>query len=868
MRNILNFLMKFFLNLTFILAFNFNYAQTTLITASATTVCAGAPVILTGYSSFTPTIPKNCSWYIIVPCTNVGGWFDTQQKTITVYPTQTTTYYAWDGSIGCYNAGSVTITVNPLPVPAGTISGLAAVCQGQNSVTYTVPTITNATSYVWTLPSGATGTSTTNSIAVSYGTSAVSGNITVKGNNACGNGTTSTLAITVNPLPVAAGTISGLTAVCQGQNSIIYTVPTITNATSYVWTLPSGATGTSTTSSITVNYGTSAVSGNITVKGNNTCGVGAISTLAITVNPLPVVAGTISGLASVCQGQNSVTYTVPTITNASSYVWTLPSGATGTSTTSSITVSYGTSAVSGNLTVKGNNTCGDGAISTLAITVNPLPVSAGIISGATTVCQGQNSVTYAVPTITNATSYVWTLPSGATGTSTTSSITVSYGTSAVSGNISVKGNNTCGDGAISTLAITVNPLPVSAGIISGLASVCQGQNSVTYTVPTITTATSYVWTLPSGATGTSTTSSIIVNYGTSAVSGNITVKGNNTCGDGAISTLTITVNPLPVSAGTISGLTAVCQGQNSVTYTVPTITNATSYVWTLPSGATGTSTTSSITVSYGTSAVSGNITVKGNNTCGDGVISTLAITLNSLPASAGNISGTTTVCQGQNSITYSVPTIANASSYVWVLPSGATGTSTTSSITVNYGTSAVSGNITVKGNNNCGDGIISTLAITVNMKPNTPVINLNGNILHSDVSLGNQWYNQIGIISEATNQDYIVNTNGSYYTVVTINGCSSEQSNIIQITNVGVENIRFDNLLKVYPNPLLDQLTIEMDDNTNPIRFEIYNSLGQVVVKGEMIDKIILQTTGYAPGVYVLKLINGEMLEYRKIVKE
>jgi hypothetical protein len=62
-----------------------------------------------------------------------------------------------------------------------------------------------------------------------------------------------------------------------------------------------------------------------------------------------------------------------------------------------------------------------------------------------------------------------------------------------------------------------------------------------------------VWTLPSGATGTSTSNSISVNYGNSAVSGNITVLGNNSCGAGTSSLLTITVNSLPSNAGTISG---------------------------------------------------------------------------------------------------------------------------------------------------------------------------------------------------------------------------------------------------------------------------------------------------------------------------
>ena len=310
-----------------------------------------------------------------------------------------------------------------------------------------------------------------------------------------------------------------------------------------------------------------------------------------------------------------------------------------------------------------------------------------------------------------------------------------------------------------------------------------GQNPFTYTVPAIANATSYIWTLPNGASNTSTTNSITVNYDTSAVSGNITVKGNNSCGDGVSSILAITISSQsPANAGTISGLTTVCQGQNSVTYNVPAIANATSYLWTLPTGATGTSTTNSITVNYGTSAINGNIAVYGNNPCGNSDTSTIAITVNSLPANAGTIYGTSTVCQGQNSVIYNVLAIANATSYNWTIPTGATGSSNSNSITVDYGTSATSGNITVNGTNTCGDGLTSTRAITVNPLPPTPTISLSLNTITSNATSGNQWYNTAsGIISGATAQTYNPTANGYYYVIVTLNGCSSDSSNHIII---------------------------------------------------------------------------------------
>ena len=499
---------------------------------------------------------------------------------------------------------------------------------------------------------------------------------------------------------------------------------------------------------------------------------------------------------------------------------------------------------------------------------NSIPSPAQGITGNTNVCQGQSNVIYTTAAITNADSYVWTLPSGATGTSITNSITVSYGTSSTSGNITVCGHNSCGSGALSSLAITVHLLPSNAGSISGPASVCQGQSSVIYTVPVIANAASYIWTLPSGATGNSSTNSITVNYGSSAVSGNITVKGHDSCGDGGLSSLAITVNSIPANAGPISGQTLVCQGQSSVIYTVPVIANATSYIWSLPTGATGNSSTDSITVNYSLSAVSGNISVYGHSSCGDGSISTLAITVNSIPANAGPISGETTVCQGQNSVIYSVPTIAYATSYIWTLPSGATGNSSTDSIIVDYGTSAISGSITVKGNNTCGDGVSSSLSITVNPKPAAPLITFDGIVLHSNVSAGNQWYNQNGLINGATGQNYVPVINGVYYVIVSINGCSSDPSNSINVVTIGIEQTELNKLIKVYPNPCVNELVLEYRGNKDIISFEILNSIGQIVFKGNFLETTVILTADYNSGLYFMKIENGTTYVIREFIKE
>jgi stress response protein SCP2 len=583
---------------------------------------------------------------------------------------------------------------------------------------------------------------------------------------------------------------------------------------------------------------------------------------------LPVNAGAITGSADVCQKQSSVSYTVPTITNATSYIWTLPNGATGSSTTNSIKVSYGVSAESGNITVEGSNSCGNGSSSTLAVTVNPIPATAETISGTETVCQGQNDVIYTVPEITNATSYIWTLPTGATGSGITNSITVNYGTSAVSGNITVQGSNSCGTGASSTLAITVNPLPAGAGTIAGNAAVCQGQNAITYKVPVITNATLYIWALPTGATGSSTTNSITVNYGSSSESGNITVQGSNSCGVGAASRLAIIVNsiPAPASAGIISGSGSVCQGQNDEIYSVPEITNATSYTWTMPNGTTGSSTTNSIIIDFGTSAVSGNITVQGINSCGVGATSTMAITVNSLPASAGTISGNTNVCQGDNEVSYTVPEISNAALYIWTLPTGSMDTSISNGIDVNYA-SSISGTLSVKGENYCGEGSMSSISVIVHKTPATPIITRSGDTLRSNAAEGNQWYNKSGLINDAANQIYEVSADGNYYVISTVDGCSSAASNTIEFVITDL-NDTINNSIKVYPNPVTDELVIELFDITEKTSYEIINSTGEIVLYGNLNAKTTITTSNLPDGLYLIKISMGDTVEFYKIIKK
>ena len=84
---------------------------------------------------------------------------------------------------------------------------------------------------------------------------------------------------------------------------------------------------------------------------------------------------------------------------------------------------------------------------------------------------------------------------------------------------------------------------------------------------------------------------------------------------------------------------------------------------------------------------------------------------------------------------------------------------------------------------------------------------------------------------------------------------------------MGVGENESNSSINIYPNPVTNELIIEAKGNKEKIEFEILNSLGQVVFKGSLIEKIVVQTKNFAQGMYVVKLGNGKRFEFRKVVK-
>ncbi len=124
----------------------------------------------------------------------------------------------FDGFITDFNDCMVT-------APAS-ITGNDTICRN-GTYTYNVPAIVGATSYTWIMPTGWSGSSTTNSITIIAGGN--NDTIKVAANFMCGTSTIIQKPITISPLPTLSP--SGTISICNGDSTTL----AASAGTTYVW---------------------------------------------------------------------------------------------------------------------------------------------------------------------------------------------------------------------------------------------------------------------------------------------------------------------------------------------------------------------------------------------------------------------------------------------------------------------------------------------------------------------------------------------------------------------------------------------------------------------------------------------------------
>jgi gliding motility-associated-like protein len=247
------------------------------------------------------------------------------------------------------------------------------------------------------------------------------------------------------------------------------------------------------------------------------------------------------------------------------------------------------------------------------------------LQGDSSVCQGNENVSYNLVSNTAMTNYEWTYTgAGVTIKGNTDTITLNFSDSATSGNLKLTAVSNGVDTIASEISILVDALPGAAGIISGESEVCSSQTGILYNISPVANATVYDWQYSgSQASISGISNQISMDFYSNATGGKLTVSGKNKCGRGASSPgFEIALNPLPGNAGAITGLHEVCQNTADVAFSIESISNATSYVWNYSGNdVTLQGNTENVSLYLFNDASSGNLTVYGLNSCGSGYTS-------------------------------------------------------------------------------------------------------------------------------------------------------------------------------------------------------------------------------------------------------
>jgi subtilisin family serine protease len=412
---------------------------------------------------------------------------------------------------------------------------------------------------------------------------------------------------------------------------------------------------------------------------------------------------------------------------------------------------------------------------------------------------------------------------------------------------------------IDDIEITGINVPLQPSVITGMAEPCAGSGQH-YSVNHVE-GVEYDWDLPADWVITSggQTHSITVNVG--ADSGEVRVTPWNTYGSGMSRTLDVFPIQIPVIGG-VNGPVYLCAG-DTVMYDVEALPDV-YYSWAFPEGWQIIEGASGHEVSVIAGTMSGIIVLTPANQCGEGEDVMLEVFTENSPAITA-IAGNQTVCEGSVE-TYRVDSIPGAL-YSWILPGDWLIGSDYNGHEVMVTPGQESGWVKVWAKANCDPSDTVSLYVEASPRPPTPSITMNDHILYSDAPEGNQWYYQDGMINGATSQEFTPLENGIYHVVVTLNNCSSDTSNTIEVLDISVPELHMANRIKVYPNPVANRMTIEYPGNHKPIGFEVYNTDGNLVFNGRFIEKTTIETGNLPAGIYLIRFENGSEIEVKKVIR-
>ena len=737
------------------------------VTATSSVVITAAPVATIAYAG-TPYCKTVATAQSVTQTGTAGGVYtaatgltiNAANGAITPSTSTAGTYtvtYTIAAAGGCAAVVTTTsVVINTAPTATISYTG-TPYCTSASPANVTFTGTTGGTYTV--LPSGLTINASTGTITPatsSAGTYTVTYTIAAAGGCAAVLATTS---VTLNTAPVATIAYAG-TPYCTSVTAA-QTV-TLTGNSGGVYSAPTGLTINAATGSITPSTSTAGTyTVTYTIAATGSCAA-IVASASVTITAAPTATIAYAG-NPFCTSASPASVTLTG--NAGGTYTVLPSGlsinaSTGvitpaTSTAGTYTVTYTIAAAGGCAAV----------IATTSVTLNTAAVATIAYAG-TPYC---TSVTTAqAVTLTGTSGGVYSAASGLSISAATGAITPSTstaGTYTVTYTIAATGS--CG-AIVATASVVITAAPTATIAYAG-TPFCKS----------ITTAQAVTLTGTTGGTYTSTTG-LSINVTSGAITPNTSTAGTYTvtytiaaAGGCAVVTKTtlVTITAAPTATISYAG-SPFCKSVTSAQ--AVTLVGTTGGTYTSTTGLTLNGTTGAVTPStstVGTYSVTYTIAAAGG--CSAVTANALA-TILPLPDAATAITSinSDSVSINEENDVYYVAAIANATSYVWAYSgTGANfvnGSVTTSNnVLISFTSTATSGNLTVKGYNNCGYGTVSA---------NYPI-----------------WVSPVGIGEIGNSLSYKIYPNPTKGLItITINGINSSLD--LQIVNIQGQLIHTEKL--------------------------------------------------------------------------
>ncbi|HLO81057.1 MAG TPA: gliding motility-associated C-terminal domain-containing protein [Chitinophagaceae bacterium] len=644
------------------------------ITPGSVTIYPGEVVALTAFGGST---------YTWSPATGLSA---TTGTTVNASPAVATEYTVTGVSAaGCSKSETVLVNVGPA-LAAGTIAASQAICSGTapaaltsatdatgGSATYTYQWQSSSDNVSYADISGA------NTTVYAPGTLTATTYYRRKVSDAVGSAYSDTVTITVNPLPVMAVSPASANIFPLGNVAL-----TASGADTYSW---APATGLSATTGATVTAAPAATT-TYTVTGTTTAGCVDSVTVTVTVGAA-LDAGTISANQTICNNITPAALSSATAATGGSGTYTYQwQSSTDNVNFTDIAGATSDSYAPGNLSAttyfrrKASDAVTSALSNTVTITVNLLPVMSVSPAAPTIFPLGTVALT-----ASGANTYSW---APATGLSATTGATVTASPAATT-IYTVTG--TAVGGCIDSVKVTVTvSAALDGGAIAASQTICKSTAPAALTSTTAATGGSGTYTYQwQSSTDNITFTDIAGATSAGYAPGTLTQttyyrrKVSDAVTSVLSNTVTITVSVVTKPTVTAAGATTFCTG-GSVVLNGST---ATTYAW----YKNGTAIAGATTQSYTATASGRYVLITTNvDNCKSDSSNAITVIANDPPAAPAAISGDTVVI-ARYPYSYTATPSAGATSYIWTLPSGWSGTSTTNSINATSGSS--SGNITV-----------------------------------------------------------------------------------------------------------------------------------------------------------------------------